>query len=83
MWVYRRDPRIRRSLATVIRHGQGGIGYLAPECQLLYKSSAPRERDDADFVQILPFLSDDARLWLRNALELVTSGHHWIERLRD
>jgi hypothetical protein len=83
MWVYRRDPRIRRSLATAIRQSADRICYLAPELQLLYKSSATRDRDDADFAQTWPLLADEARQWLRDALELVAPGHRWIERLRS
>jgi hypothetical protein len=83
MWVYRRDPRIRRPLATAIRQSADGIGYLVPELQLLYKSSGTRDRDDADFAQTWPFLSDDARQWLRNALELVAPRHRWVESLRS
>jgi hypothetical protein len=82
MWVYRRDPRIRRSLATAIRQNADGISYLAPELQLLYKSRAARKRDDTDFAQTWPLLSDDARLWLCSALELVAPRHPWIENLR-
>jgi hypothetical protein len=83
LWVYRRDPRIRRLLATAIRQTADGIRYLAPELQLLYKSSATRDRDDTDLAQTWPLLSDDARQWLRNALELVAPHHHWVESLRS
>jgi len=79
-WVYRRDPRIRRPLATAIRQSADRISYLAPEVQLLYKSSATRDRDDADFAQTWPLLSDDARQWLRTALELVAPRHHWLSK---
>jgi hypothetical protein len=81
MWVYRRDPRIRRSFATTIRQGVDGICYLAPEVQLLYKSRATREQDDADFAQTWPLLSDDARGWLYRALELVAPRHQWVQSL--
>jgi hypothetical protein len=81
--VYRRDPRIRRSLATAIWQSADRIYYLAPELQLLYKSSGTRERDDADFAQTWPLLSDGAREWLRNSLELVAPRHRWIESLKS
>lgn len=83
MWVYRRDPRLRRSLATAVRQSTDRICYLAPELQLLYKSSATRDRDDADFAQTWRLLSDDACQWLRNALELVAPRHRWLESLRS
>ncbi len=83
MWVYRRDPRIRCPLATAIRQSADRICYLAPELQLLYKSSTTRDRDDTDFAQTWPLLSDEARQWLRNALALVAPRHRWIESLRS
>ena len=81
MWVYRRDPRIQHPLAAAIRKSADGFYYLAPELQLLYKSSGTRECDDADFALTCPFLSDDARQWLCHALELVSPRHRWIESL--
>lgn len=82
-WVYRRDPRIRCSLANAIRRSAGGISYLAPEIQLLYKSNGSRECDEIDFVQTWPLMSDGARRWLRDALELVTPAHGWIVELTE
>lgn len=67
-WVYRRDPRIRRSMSTAVRQSPGRLPYLAPEIQLLDKSKAPRERDDMDFARTYPLLARDARQWLQDAL---------------
>ena len=82
-WVYRREPRIRRPMSTVVRHSADGLPYLAPEIQLLYKSKGPRERDDMDFVEICPLLAADARSWLCDALKLTIPHHRWIAVLRD
>jgi hypothetical protein len=82
-WVYRRESRIRRPMSTVVRHSPDRFRYLAPEIQLLYKSKAPRERDEADFAQVCPLLARDARRWLHDALELTTPDHKWIAALRD
>lgn len=82
-WVYRRDPRIRRSMSTAVRQSPGGLPYLAPEIQLLYKSKAPRERDEMDFARTYPLLAPDARHWLQDALELVNPDHSWITELRN
>ena len=82
-WIYRREPRIRRPMSTVVRQSPDGLPYLAPEIQLLYKSKGPRERDDVDFAQICPLLAADARRWLHGALELTTPDHEWIAVLRD
>jgi Aminoglycoside-2''-adenylyltransferase len=82
-WVYRRESRIRRPMSMVVRQSPDRLRYLAPEIQLLYKSKAPRERDEADFAQICPLLTVDARRWLHDALELTTPDHKWIAVLRD
>jgi hypothetical protein len=82
-WVYRREPRIRRSMSTAVRQSPYGLPYLAPEIQLLYKSKARRERDDADFAQICPLLAAHARRWLHDALELADPDHSWIAVLRN
>jgi hypothetical protein len=80
-WVYRREPRIRRPMSTVVRQSPEGLPYLAPEIQLLYKSKAPRERDELDFSHTCRRLAPEARRWLRDALELVKPDHQWIAPL--
>src|SRR5262245_16222 len=81
-WIYRREPRLRRPMSTVVQRSPDGLPYLAPEIQLLYKSKGRRERDDADFAHVWPLLDADARTWLLDALELTSPGHHWISVLR-
>ena len=70
-------------MSTVVLQSPDELRYLAPEIQLLYKSKAPRERDEADFAQICPLLAADARRWLPDTLELTTPHHKWIPVLRD
>lgn len=82
-WVYRRQPRIRRPMSTIVRQSQDALPYLVPEIQLLYKSKTPRERDEVDFAQIWPLLAAEARTWLRDALELTAPDHTWTAVLRD
>ena len=82
-WVYRREPRIRRPMSTAVRQNPDGLPYLAPEIQLLYKSKAPRERDEVDFARTRPLLAADARRWLRDALEIANPDHRWIAALSN
>ena len=82
-WVFRRDARIRRPLSSAIRRTPGGIAYLAPEIQLLYKARATRARDQADFDQVVSHLNQDARAWLRESLKSVEPEHAWIPLLKD
>ncbi|YCK40441.1 nucleotidyltransferase domain-containing protein [Actinomadura sp. ATCC 39365] len=79
-WIYRRDPRIRRPLTdlTIMRNG---FRHLAPEVQLLYKSTAPRPKDEIDFETVLPLLDDSRRHWLAAALRTEHTTHPWLTRL--
>jgi hypothetical protein len=79
-WIYRRDPRIRRHVAEIVWRS-GGIDYLAPDVQLLFKSKTLRPKDDQDFTDTLPLLDPAHRSWLREALELAHPGHPWLARL--
>jgi len=67
-WVFRRQPTVRRPLTEVIRRTPDGIPYLSPEIQLLYKAKLPREKDQEDFARVVPQLSPEERIWLRDAL---------------
>ncbi|WP_202878839.1 nucleotidyltransferase domain-containing protein [Ornithinimicrobium ciconiae] len=76
--ISRRDHRVRMPLAHARRTSPAGIPYLAPEIQLFYKASAPREKDQQDFQTALPLLAADQRAWLAQALSLVCPDHDWI-----
>jgi hypothetical protein len=82
-WLYRRDPRIRRPLATMTRRTPAGVPYVVPEVQLLFKAKDTRPKDDADFDTVLPRLDIGARRWLADALRRAHAGHPWIERLAE
>ncbi|MDG4787462.1 hypothetical protein O7626_16235 [Micromonospora sp. WMMD1102] len=82
VWICRRDERIRRPYAEIVRHDPAGVPYLAPEVVLLFKAKAVRTKDEADFATALPLLDDAARRWLDDALTLVHPVHPWRARLR-
>lgn len=79
-WLFRRDSRIRGSLAGMGLE-RDGLPYLAPEIQLLYKSKHPRPKDEADFRAILPYLVVDPGRWLAQALALHDPGNPWRKYL--
>jgi len=76
-WVCRRDERIRRPYAEVVRHDPAGLPYLAPEIVLLFKAKHGGEKDQADFARAHPRLDPDQRRWLADALDLAHPGHAW------
>ena len=80
-WLFRRMPTIRRPVDTIGCGADGGIPYLAPEIQLLYKAKGLRPKDELDFAQVLPALDQERRQWLRNALAEAHPGHPWLECL--
>jgi len=82
MWVFRRQPAIRRALSTIVRRNSEQIPYLSPEIQLLYKSTNSRDRDQADFTRIAPCLDPASRAWLLGALLRQDPEHQWIRSIR-
>ena len=75
-WVFRRDARVRRSMAAAFPGGPN-IPYLAPEIVLLYKAKAASEKNEADFGVAVAHLTDEQRFWLAQALNLTMPGHPW------
>ena len=73
-WIYRRDPAVRRPWGEVVRTTAGGIPYLVPEVQLLFKSCTLRPKDDLDARLVVPVLDHGARAFLGAALP---AGHPW------
>lgn len=80
-WVFKRDPRIRRQLSEIGLESSGGIPYLRPEIQLLYKAKSPRPKDEVDFTAMLPMLTNEERSWLKSALSLAHGEHRWVAKL--
>ena len=81
-WVYRRNSGIVLSLSELVWRGYGGVPYLVPEVQLLYKASRQSPVNESDFEACLPLLEEEQRTWLGVALLIAHPGHPWIERLR-
>jgi hypothetical protein len=83
-WIFRRDGRIRGPLTEMITTTAKGLPIIAPEIQLLYKSSPTRRlRDEQDFAQTLPHLSAYRRAWLASNLVLPYGDHAWLSMLRE
>lgn len=82
-WLFRRMPSISRPVATIGEMSPDGIPYLAPEIQLLYKAKGRRPKDEADFTQALPVLSQERRAWLRDALAQAHPHYPWLDHLTE
>lgn len=77
-WIAPRDERIRRPLQEATFVADDGIRYLRPELVLFMKAKFARAKDNRDLETILPRLDPAARMWLREAIELVHPGHGWL-----
>lgn len=80
-WVYRRNERVRRSLAECYLVSKEGVKYLCPEVVLLYKSKNPNAKDERDFGEIIKYMDAKRRGWLRDSIALCDAEHHWLNRL--
>jgi hypothetical protein len=81
-WVYRRDASIRRPVAELDGPASDTERrVLSPDIQLLYKSTDPRAKDEADFEAALAGLDAPQRRWWRNSVAIATPGHPWLTRL--
>ena len=80
-WTYRRDADIGVHAKDLGRRSGGGLPYIRPEIQLLYKSKDPRPVDETDFLTVLPHLDPAQRAFLSAALWTTAPGHRWLQRL--
>lgn len=78
-WVYRRDPTVRVPWDDAVLHTSGGIPYLAPDLQLLFKSRRPRAKDTVDACEVVRHLEPERRARLAR---LLPAGHQWHQLLR-
>ncbi|HVE94928.1 MAG TPA: DUF952 domain-containing protein [Acidimicrobiales bacterium] len=80
-WRYRRAPNVTAPLERYARSAPGGLPYVAPEVQLLYKSKphpTGMEHNDIDFAAVVGELDSEARTWLKAALGQTRPDHHWL-----
>ena len=82
-WVLNAEPRVSMRLADCIRQSSWGLPMVAPEVILFFKATLYvgtknhlRPRDEADFAALLPLLTDEQRVWLREAVACVYDGEH-------
>lgn len=73
-WTYRRNPAVRVSWDAAVLQTANGVPYLAPELQLLFKSTNIRAKDETDAHEVIPQLTADRRTRLR---QLLPEGHPW------
>jgi len=82
-WFYRRDDRVH-GLVDDLSIMVDDVPCLRPELQLLFKAKSSRPKDDVDFLQLLPVLSQRQRQTLWDWLELTSpNGHSWMPALES
>jgi hypothetical protein len=81
VWQFRRNRQITKPLSAMFLTNDSGIRFLCPEIVLLYKSKAPRAKDEMDFQAAVKQLENPAKKWLKNALSVCYSEHKWLALL--
>lgn len=56
-WIYRRDTSVKVPWDRAVLYTATGIPFLAPELQLLYKSTGRRPKDNVDATVVIPTLN--------------------------
>lgn len=79
-WIYRRDPSITRDWASAIQLIRD-VPTVVPAVQLLWKSSSPKSKDDADFDAVMPLLSKVEASWLLKSVQAAHPSSPWIARM--
>jgi len=80
-WKSRRHPGLMRPMGEVLMDSATGIRILVPEIQLLFKAKQTREKDQIDFNNTLPRLTQAQREWLKGALAKYHPEHRWMGML--
>jgi hypothetical protein len=88
-WVLNAEPRVTLPLAECIRQSALGLPTVAPEVILFFKATLYvgtknhlRPTDEADFVALLPLLTDGQCESLREMVSRVYDGEHpWVGRM--
>ncbi|KHE71902.1 nucleotidyltransferase domain-containing protein [Halobacillus sp. BBL2006] len=80
-WTFRRDSTISYPFSSMNLQSEQGIPYLNPEIVLLYKAKHSREKDQADFHYVFPYLNEHQKEWLKQALMHHQPKHPWLEKL--
>lgn len=74
-WVYRRNSKITVDWDDAVLRTTSGVPHLAPELQLLFKSTNIRPKDQRDAQTVIPWLepaqADRLRRWL-------PGNHGWL-----
>lgn len=73
-WIYRRDTTLRVPWNEAVIRTDGGVPYLHPVLQLLFKSKNHRGKDDRDASEVIPSLSEGQRHRLG---QLLPADHSW------
>ena len=81
IWISRRDPRVTLPVVKLAQRNAEGVPIVAPEVQLLYKAAHDDPKNEHDFGLVSNKIGGTRRKWLRESLELVHPGHHWLEEL--
>ena len=79
--VYKRKGTISQPRDQAIYKNDHGIPYLAPENVLLFKAKHIRDKDDQDFVRVLPQLRAHEKVLVRRWIVSEHSAHPWLAQL--
>lgn len=66
---------------TITTHARGPLNPPKRPAARIIRATGGRPKDEIDFDQVLPTLTDAQKLWLNDALAAEHGAHPWRERL--
>lgn len=79
--LFRKNKEITMNITDFALKDRDGRPYVNPVWQLLFKSSSPRDKDNDDFLNCLPIMTDQQKKWLTKGLRIMKPESEWIQRL--
>lgn len=80
-WQFKRDPTVTGLITDYGWISAEGYPVIQPEIQLLHKAKSVREKDQIDFRECMPYLSDHQKSWLKQTLAQVHPNHPWLNEI--
>lgn len=79
--LFRKNKNISMRINDFSLKDCDGRPFVNPVWQLLFKSLNPRDKDNEDFINYLPIINDQQKLWLTSGIRILKPDSEWLTEL--